>query len=48
MLIVLLLEKERREGVMEWQKEAGEWEGDGCQKSEGPLLPCLDAALAAQ
>lgn len=34
--------------VAEWREEAGEGEGDGCQKSEGPPLPRLDAAVAAQ
>ncbi len=34
--------------VVECQEEAAEGEGDSCQKSEEPLLPCLDAAVAAQ
>lgn len=44
-LIVCLLVKGKRGGG---ELEGGGGEGYGCQKSEGPLLPCLDAALPAQ
>lgn len=46
-LIVFLLKKGKGRGGG-LAREAGREEGDACQKSEGPLLPCLDTALAAQ